>query len=50
MHYIEGSDRKRENDKGTDKHYIADPLIHSTTVHTRLDACTKFQNPTSSSS
>ena len=33
MHYIGVSDRKRIN-KGTDKHNVADPLIHNATFHT----------------
>ena len=35
MHYIGVSVRKRERiNKGTDKHYVADHFIHSTTFHT----------------
>ena len=49
MYYIGVSDRKRKRiNKETDKHYVADPLIHSTSFIPNV--CTKFQNSTSSSS
>ena len=45
---IENFVREKEKwtNKGTDKPYVADSLIYSTTVQNKL--CTKFQDPRSS--
>ena len=40
--------KEKWTNKGTDKPYVADSLIHSTSIIP--DVCTKFQNPRSSSS
>ena len=39
--------KEKQTNKGTDKQYVADSLMHNTTYHTRF--CTKFQNARSSS-
>ena len=48
MEIIVGKKEKMTN-KGTDKPYVADSFIHSTTCPIP-DVCTKFQSPRSSSS
>ena len=36
-------EKEKGRNKGTDKHYVADSFIHSSTVITKL--CANFQNP-----